>query len=278
MIAGPTASGKTALSLRLAREFGGEVINADSRQFYIGMDIGTAKIMSAEMAGVPHHLLSFLRPDEACTAAEYKRFAEAKIAEIYARNRIPFLVGGSGLFIDAVCKNLQIPRVPPQDQYRKALESKSNDELFDELALKDAQAAARIHRNNRVRLIRTLEIIAFGGSILHELENPGAPQWDIFKIALWNDPEALAERIAERTEAIWRSGFVTEVRTLLAEGYGKHTPALIAHGYREAIRFLSGDITESEAKEQMTLNTRRYAKRQRTWWRRDKAVKWVEGE
>lgn len=278
VITGPTASGKTALSLRLCEQLSGEVVNADSRQFFRGMDIGTAKISSDQTRGVPHHLLSFLNPDEACTAAEFKDRAEAVIAAIFARGHLPFLVGGSGLFIDAICHGLDIPRVAPQPEIRARLEPLANSELFEQLQAADPVAAAAIHPHNRPRLIRALEVIAMGDTLRHAFRMPNPSPWQSFKIAVWVDPERLRKAISARTEAIWQAGFLDEVAALLDQGYDANTPAMNAHGYREAMRSIKGELSETEAKAQMTANTIAYAKRQRTWWRRDASVRWVLGE
>ena len=276
VITGPTASGKTVLSIRLAQRLGGEVINGDSRQFYRGMDLGTAKVTEAEMAGVPHHLLSFLEPDAAFTVAEFKEQAEAAIRATLARGHVPLLVGGSGLFLDAICKNLSIPRVPPQPAFRATLAEVPTTELFARLEAIDPESAAMATQHDRVRLIRTLEIAAFTGEQPSALKRQAPCAWDVFKIGIWVDPAELDARIAARTEAIWQAGFLDEVRALRAQGHDEHTPALIAHGYREAIAHLRGELTAERAKELMTRNTRRYAKRQRTWWRRDTEMVWVE--
>jgi len=278
VITGPTASGKTAFSIRLAELVQGEVINADSRQFYRGMDIGTAKVTTAESKCILHHLLSFLEPSEEWTIAEFKDGAETVISDIISRRKVPLLTGGSGLFLDAVCKNLQIPRVPPQKEFRRSLEKKSSSELHAELQRIDPVSAAKIEPENRVRVIRTLEIHTFTGLVPSELKQQKTCVWDVFKIAIYLDPDVLKERIAARTETIWQSGFLDEVRELLAAGYDEQTPALIAHGYREAIQFLRGELSEEEAKSLMERNTRRYAKRQRTWWRKDPTIHWVSLE
>ncbi len=275
VITGPTASGKTALSIRLAQRFNGEVINGDSRQFYTGMDLGTAKITPAEMDGVSHHLLDFLQPDAEFTVAEFKVLAESNIREILARRHVPFLVGGSGLFLDAICKNLSIPRVPPQPEFRNSLKEVSTNDLHKRLKTVDPESAAMATAHDRVRLIRTLEIFEYTGKPPSALKQKAACEWEVFKIGIHVESALLEKRITERTEVIWQAGFLDEVRALLAAGYDVDTPALIAHGYREAIEAIRGDTSEHKAKELMTRNTRRYAKRQRTWWRKDEAMVWV---
>jgi len=274
-IVGSTASGKTDLSLRLARKCHGEVINTDSRQFYKGMDIGTAKITPEEMDGVPHHLLSFLSPDEECTVAVFKSLAEEKIQDILRRKKIPFLVGGSGLFVDTLRKNFTIPRVPPQRRWRQTQDHLSSEELYEKLKKTDPEVAEKMSPQNRSRILRALEVIKMTGKKMSQQQSKENPLFDTLLIGVWRDPEELEKRIEKRTEILWNSGFLEEVKSLLKKGYTEETPAMIAHGYREAMQFLKGEISEEEAKYLMTRNTRRYAKRQRTWWRREKDMVWV---
>jgi len=274
-IVGPTASGKTSLSIRLAQETDGEVVNADTRQFYRGMDLGTAKITPDEMEGVPHHLLDFLDPDEQCPVALYKKHAEEIIDEIHSQKKTPLLVGGTGLFVDAVCENFLIPSIPPQTTWRHDMEKFSTSHLYQQLLEADPESAKKNDPNNRMRILRALEVIAFSGMKMSDQQQKGTPKYQSLIIGVWRDPEILEERILQRTEKIWKSGFLDEVKTLMEKGYTEETPALIAHGYREAMRFLKGEISEEEAKFLMARNTRRYAKRQRTWWRRKEGMMWV---
>lgn len=273
-ISGPTASGKTSLSIRLCKKFNGEVINADSRQFYKEMNIGTAKITKKEMENVPHHLLDFLEPNEQCTAAEFKDMTEKKIEEILTRKKNPFLVGGTGLFIDVVRKNFSIPRIAPQKKWRKEMEKFSTEKLYKKLEEKDEEAAKNIEKNNRVRIIRALEVYTVTGKKFSEQKKTATKKWDDFLISVWSDPEILNERIEKRNEIMWNNGFLEEVQKLLDAGWNEKNPGMIAHGYREGMQFLKGKISEEEAKKQMIQNTKKYAKRQRTWWRREIEIFW----
>lgn len=275
IITGPTGSGKTALSLRIAQQFSGEIINADSRQFYAGCDIGTAKITKPEMEGIPHHLLSFLRPNEEFPVALFQKKAEETIADILSRHKLPLLVGGSGLFIDAVRNGFSIPSVPPQRELRKGLERLSTEALFEKIAHCDPLLATRIDPKNRLRMIRALEVFERTGKPISELQKKTPPLWNTLLLGVWCDPDLLEQRIEKRTENMWKEGFLDEVQQLLAHGYQETDPAFVAHGYREAIGFLKGRLTEEEAQSLMTRNTRRYAKRQRSWWRKEKDMIWV---
>ncbi len=276
VITGPTASGKTALSIRLAKRCNGEIINGDSRQFYQGMDLGTAKITEEEKEGIPHHLLSFLLPDARFTVAEFKELAEETITKILERKSIPLLVGGSGLFIDTICNNFRIPAGAPDFAFRQTLDDISTEELFARLLAIDPVSAQIATPHDRVRLLRTLEIFHATGLPPSQLKTKDPCPWQVFKIGIYVDPTVLEKRITARTEAIWEAGFLEEVKNLRARGFDETTPAMIAHGYREAIAVLRGEMSEAEAKALMTRNTRRYAKRQRTWWRKDEALYWVE--
>lgn len=273
-ISGPTASGKTGLSIRLSKKINGEVINADSRQFYKYMNVGTAKVTEEEMEGVPHHLLDFLEPDEQCTAAKFKDLAEEKIKDILSRGKIPVIIGGTGLFIDVVRKNFSIPRIAPQTEWREKMEKLSNEELYKKLKEADAKATEKIEKNNRMRVIRALEVCETSGKKFSDLQDTAEKQWDDFLIGVWNDPELLAERIEKRNDIMWKAGFLEEVQNLLDAGWNEKNPGMIAHGYREVMQYIQGEITREEANEQMIRNTKKYAKRQRTWWRKEENIYW----
>jgi tRNA dimethylallyltransferase len=273
-ISGPTASGKTGLSIRLCKKINGEVINADSRQFYKYMDIGTAKVMEQEMDGVPHHLLDFLKPDQQCTAAQFKDLAEEKIKDILSRKKIPVIIGGTGLFIDVVRKNFSIPRIAPQKKWREEMEKLSDEDLYTKLEKMDEAAAKKIEKKNRVRVIRALEVCETTGEKFSDLQKKSTKKWDDFLIGVWSDPEILNKRIEKRNEIMWHGGFLEEVQKLIDMGFDEKNPAMIAHGYREGMQFLKGEISEEEAREQMIRNTKKYAKRQRTWWRKETEIFW----
>jgi tRNA dimethylallyltransferase len=277
-ITGPTASGKTALSIAFAKKMDGEIINADSKQFYRGMDIGTAKITKEEMQGIPHHCLDFLCPDEEYTVAEFQDKATKKIKQIFARKNIPFLVGGSGLFINALSKNFIIPRIPPQKEWRKRQEHISSQDLYNQLRKYAPERAKNIHPNNRSRVLRAIEICVMSGENRPEFQKTLPPEWETMIFVIWQEPEELRNTIQKRVNQIWSSGFLEEVQYLIDAGYDENTPAMIAHGYREMMQFLCGKLSEDDAKQQMIRNTQRYAKRQRTWWRKESNILWIRGE
>lgn len=275
-ISGPTASGKTALSIELCKKYNGEVINADSRQFYKGCDIGTAKITKEEMEGVQHHFLSFLEPEEECNIAQFKIIAEEKILEILENGKIPFVVGGSGLFVDSLRKNFIIPKVPPNQKLRDELERKSAEEISTALREIDPEVCDLIPPNNIPRLIRALEVCFTTGKKFSELQETGEKKYDDLVLGIWVEPLQLQDTIKKRTREIWESGFLEEIQQLIDQGYDENTPAMTSHGYREAMEYLNGKKSKEEAMWLMERNTRRYAKRQRTWWRREKEMVWIE--
>jgi tRNA dimethylallyltransferase len=273
-IAGPTASGKTDFSIALAKALNGVVINADSRQFYKGMNIGTAKITREEMQGVEHFGLDFLNPDDEYSVALYQEQVEKWIAEIQQKNKIPLLVGGSGLFIDSIVKGLQIPRIPPDDELRQRLEQQSKERLLEQIKQLDPQIADEFIDSNKRRMIRALEIMQKANSPLSKLRKQ-EPKYQSQIICIWTDPDELTQRIDQRAEIIWQSGFLNEVKQLIKSGYTADLKSMVAHGYREAMLYLQGSMTEPEAVMKMKQNTRRYAKRQRTWWRNRPEVIWA---
>ncbi len=266
-IVGPTASGKTDFSLKIAEKIGGEIINADSRQFYRGMNIGTAKITTAEMRGIPHHALDFLDPDTPFSVGEFFPLAESLIADIFARGKIPLLVGGSGLFVDAIRKNFEIPAVSPDADFRREMEQKTEDELFSLLHQSDPKSAEKIGKNRKRNIIRALEVFSKTGKRFSDLRKMASKKYNDLLFSLWIPPEILSRRIEIRAEMMFKQGFLSEVQALVRLGFSEKSTAMVAHGYREAMAFFRGEITESEMREQMIIATRQYAKRQRTWWR-----------
>lgn len=276
-VVGPTASGKTDFSLDLAEKIGGEIINTDSRQFYRGMNIGTAKITPKEMRGIPHHALDFLDPDQDFSVGEFVPIAEQYITEITSRGKIPMLVGGSGLFVDALRKNFEIPAVPPDWDFREKMEQKSNDNLWQTLFECDPETAKKRDKSRRRNIIRALEVIHSTGKKFSELCTAAPKKYNDLVFSLWIPPEVLAERIYTRAEKMVAEGFIDEVRSLADKGFSEQSPAFVAHGYREMMAFLQGECSLSSVLEKMSVATRQYAKRQRTWWRAQGDVVWVQG-
>ena len=282
VICGPTAAGKTALALELAERFPVEIISADSRQVYRLMNIGTAKPSAAEQALVPHHLLDVVWPDEAFDAACFVRLAGAAIAGVLARGRLPLLVGGTGLYIRALTEGLV--EVPPADpQVRAELqayaESAGTEALHRRLAGVDAEAAAALHRNDRVRIIRALEVFTLTGQPLSAWQRDhgfSKRTYRLLKLGLTLERSALYARIDRRAAAMLAGGLVEETAALLKAGYAAELKSLQAIGYRETVRLLCGTLSPDAALVELQQATRRYAKRQLTWFRADPQMIWVD--
>ena len=277
-VVGPTATGKSAVGLALARLLpgGAEVVNADSMQFYRGMDIGTAKLTVAERLGIPHHQLDTLDVAEDASVARFQADARADIAAIHARGRRAIVVGGSGLYLRALLDRFDFPGTDPA--VRARLEQRAEVEgpgiLHRELAALDPEAASKIHPRNAKRIVRALEIIEVAGDYTSSLPRHeyAAPA---IQVALELPYEALDARIKARVDAMWEAGLVDEVRHLVGRGLRDGVTARRAVGYAETLAYLDGDIGADEARELMTRNTRRLARRQDRWFRPDPRVVWV---
>ena len=285
-IVGPTASGKSDLAVHIAkwimrRGKGAEIVSADSRQIYRGMDIGTAKPTKRVQALVPHHLIDIKNPSQHYTLAHYKRDALRAIERILHKKRLPILVGGTGLYLDAVTENLEIPEVKPNKHLRRQLEGRLAREgletLFQELVRRDHEAEYIVDRKNPRRVIRALEVVLTTQRPFSASRKRGEPLFDVLKIGIAVPPEELQRRINRRVDLMFRRGLVAEVRRLVA-WYGPRAAAFDAIGYREIIAHLNGSSTKDEARAAIVRNTRRYAKRQMTWFKRDKAIVWVSNE
>ena len=280
VLLGPTAVGKTALSLELAERFDGEIVGADSRQVYKGMDIGTAKPTPAEQARVPHHLIDFRAPDQPLTLAEFQTLAYAAIDAIHARGHVPFLVGGTALYVRAVVEGLRIPEVPPDPALRAQLEAElaeqGRDALFARLARLDPRTAAVIDGQNPRRVLRALEIFLITGQSKVDLEGAQPPPYAILQIGLDRPREDLYARIDARVEAMIEEGLVEETARLLAAGYAPTLPAMTSLGYREIAAYLAGEMTLDAAVERIKHETHRFVRHQYTWFRRMAGVHWVD--
>ncbi len=285
---GPTAVGKTPAAVALAEQISAEIVCVDSRTVYRGMDIGTAKPTEEARSRVPHHLLDIARPDEVVTLAAYQRLAVKAIDAIRARGRVPMLVGGTGLNIRAVVDGLQIPPAAPDWAFRAALEAEERGTgpgtLHRRLGEVDPVAAAHIHPHNVRRIIRALEVHAHTGvpiSVLHRAvgNSPtghASGEDGVAMIALAADRVRLYERIHRRIDQQLAAGLVEEVRSLLAAGYARTLPALQGLGYKEIIPYLEGRASLEASRALLQRNTRRYAKRQLTWFRRDARYRWLD--
>jgi len=278
-VVGPTAAGKSALSIALAHELGGEVVNADSMQLYRGMDIGTAKLTAEEREGVPHHLLDVWDVTVPAAVAEYQTLARAAIDDILARGRVPLLVGGSGLYIRAVLEEFEFPGTDPDVRARLEAELAANGPaaLFERLQHWDPAAAANILPSNGRRIVRALEVIELTGRPFTATLPQPTPHYPALQIGVDRETEALDERIARRVDAMWAAGLVEEVRGLLPAGLRDGRTASRALGYQQALAQLDGELTEADAKAATVQGTRRFVRRQRSWFRRDPAIHWLDG-
>jgi tRNA dimethylallyltransferase len=281
VIVGPTAAGKSELAALLALRLGGEIVSADSVQVYKYMDIGTAKIAPGQQKGVPHHLLSFLEPDEDFTVAQFQRMARKKIEEIAGRIRLPFLTGGTGLYIQAVIDTYEFPEQHGLDAVRQHLRSQiaagRGADLYAELQRVDPDAAGRIHPHDHHRLARALEVYALTQRPIssYQVQEMGpAPRYDMVMIGLCRSRAELYRIIDLRVETMFRQGLVEEVKQLLDRGFDSGLKPLQTMGYRQVISYLAGEYDLSTAVNLTQQATRNYAKRQLTWFRRDSRIRW----
>lgn len=286
-LVGPTASGKTALALSLAERLPGllgladaEVVSADSRQIYRLMDIATAKPTADERAHTPHHLLDRVWPDESYTLAEYQRDANAAIADIWARGRLPLLVGGTGLYIRSVVDGLAIPEVAPQPELRAELEAawaeRGLGALVEQLRTLDPLAAERIDTANPRRVIRALEVCIASGRPFSEQQGSRPTPYRATLIGLNMDRDALNARADRRIAAMLADGLIAETEALLARGYAWTLPAMSSLGYREIGAYLRGETTLADAVIRFEQATHQYIRRQITWFKPDKRVMWLD--
>lgn len=279
VIAGPTASGKTALAVALAERIGGEVVNADSMQVYKYMDIGTAKPSLEERRGIPHHLMDIVEPDCAFSVAQYCELAHRCIREVQQRGKMPVLVGGTGLYIDAVVQNIQFCAFAPDLAYRAGLEAEDSAVLYERLKQVDPDSAGRIAPADRKRLIRALEVFHTTGRTMswHQAQSRAAQspyRARVFGIA--TDRAELYERINKRVDGMMAAGLEEEVRRLLEMGVPPAATSMQAIGYKELAAYLRQDCSKEQAVEAVRQNSRRYAKRQLTWFRRNADMLWID--
>ena len=278
VIVGPTASGKTALGIEVAKKFNGEVISADSMQIYKDMDIGTAKPTVDEQKQAVHHLVDFVEPDQRYSVADFKRDAEAKIEEILAKGKLPIIVGGTGLYVNSLIYNIEYTEEITDLEYRKELDKIDLDELYKKAVEIDAEAMKKISSNDRKRIERVLERYKATGKTKTELEKESRkePKYD-FKIygLLW-DIEKLYERINLRVDLMIEQGLIKEVEDLLKK-YKEFPTAMQGLGYKEVVEYLEGNLTKDEMIDKIKQDTRHYAKRQMTWFRAYKDdITWLE--
>jgi tRNA dimethylallyltransferase len=282
VVVGPTGSGKSDLAIRLALEVGGEIVNCDSLQIYKGLDIGTAKVPEAERRGIPHHLIDLIEPTQIFTAGEYAEAARAVLREIAARNRIPVVVGGTGFYLRALLEGL-FPGPARDTAVRGRLESRERarpGSLHRVLSRLDRVSAARIHANDKNKIIRALEVRLISGqpiSAMFELGRDRLSGFHPMKLGLAPPRNLLHEKLNARTASIFARGLVEEVRALLAAGVPADAKAFESLGYKQAVLVVEGRMSVEEALSSTQIETRQYAKRQATWFRKEEGVHWLDG-
>ena len=283
VICGPTASGKTALSIELAKKINGEIVSADSMQIYKDMDIGTAKPTKQEMGEIKHYLLDFVSPEDRYSVAQYKQDAKKAIKEIINKGKTPIIVGGTGLYVDSLIYEIEYNDIKLDEEYRKKLEKIAEEQGLEELYKKaveiDPEAMKKISQNDKKRIMRVLEIYRSTGKTKTEQEkesrkNPVEYDYRVFAIN-W-DREILYQRINKRVDIMVDQGLIEEVKEILNK-YDKFPTAMQGLGYKEVVDYLNGIYTKEEMIEKIKLETRRYAKRQLTWFRKNKQTIWLDG-
>lgn len=277
-VVGPTAAGKSDLGVAIARALGGEVVNADSMQLYKGMDIGTAKLTPAERGGVPHHLLDVWDVTEAASVAEYQRMARAEIDRLLAAGRFPVLVGGSGLYVRATVDALEFPGTDPAVRARLEAElaERGSGPLHERLAAVDPAAAAAILPGNGRRIVRALEVVEITGRPFTANLPGHRPHYDAVQIGVTVPRPELDVRITARVDRMWEAGLLDEVRALEAVGLRDGLTASRALGYQQVLAHFAGECTEDEARAETVRATKRFARRQDSWFHRDPRVTWLE--
>lgn len=281
VIIGPTAVGKTNLSIQLAKKLNGEIISGDSMQVYRGLDIGTAKISPDEMDGIQHHLIDIKNPEEDFSSAEFQEMARPLISDIHARNKMPIIVGGTGLYIQSVIYDYQFTDIASDPAFRKQLEAEAaefgNEVIHEKLAEIDSVSAGRIHPNNVRRVIRALEIFHCTGKTMTDFlaEQEKVLLYDVVVVGLTMEREQLYDRINLRVDLMMDQGLIEEVKNLYNLGL-RDCQSIQAIGYKELYAYFDGTVSLEDAIEQLKQNSRRYAKRQLTWFRNKMDVKWFD--
>ena len=284
VICGPTASGKTALSIELAKQINGEIVSADSMQIYKDMDIGTAKPTQEEMQGIKHYLMDFVSPDERYSVADYKQDAKKAIREILKKGKVPIIVGGTGLYVDSLIYEIEYPNIEFDEKYREKLEKKVEENGLEELYEKakeiDIEAIKKISKNDKKRILRILEIYHATGKNKTEQEiesRKNEVEFDYKVYALNWDREKLYERINKRVDIMLEQGLIEEVKNVY-EKYNEFPTAMQGLGYKEVVEYLENKMSKEEMIEKIKQETRRYAKRQMTWFRKNKQTIWLNAE
>ena len=284
VICGPTASGKTALSIELAKKINGEIVSCDSMQIYKDMDIGTAKPTIEEMQGIKHYMLDFVSPDERYSVADYKKQAKQAIREIIGKGKVPIVVGGTGLYVDSLIYEIEYQNIEFDEKYRKQLEERSEKEgleaLYNEAKKIDPEAIIKISPNDKKRILRILEIYNATGKNKTEQEKESRKnevEFDYKVYAISWDREKLYDRINQRVDIMIDQGLIEEVRKIYSK-YNKFPTAMQGLGYKEVLEYLEGKCNKQEMIDKIKQETRRYAKRQLTWFRKNKQTIWLDGQ
>ena len=284
VICGPTASGKTALSIELAKKIKGEIVSADSMQIYKDMDIGTAKPTVEEMQGIEHYLIDFVPPDDRYSVADYKIDAKKAIKKILEKGKTPIIVGGTGLYVDSLIYEIEYPNIEFDENYRKELEEQVEkqglDKLYEQAKIIDPQAIEKISKNDKKRILRVLEIYHATGKTKTEQEVESRKkevEYDYKVFALNWDREKLYERINKRVDIMIEQGLIEEVKQI-SKKYNKFPTAMQGLGYKEVVEYLEGNCTKEEMIEKIKKETRHYAKRQLTWFRKNSQTIWLNGQ
>lgn len=283
VICGPTASGKTKLSIEIAKKINGEIVSADSMQIYKEMDIGTAKPTIEEMQGIKHYLLDFVSPDKRYSVADYKKDAINAIDEIIEKNKVPIVVGGTGLYINSLIYGIEYPEIEIDIKYRNELERTADEpdglrKLYEMAKKIDEEAIKNISPNDKKRICRILEIYHSTGKTKTQQEiesRKNGPKYDYIVYGLNMDRDKLYDRINKRVDIMIQDGLIEEVKNV-ASKYKEFPTAMQGLGYKEVLEYLNGDTTKEEMIEKIKMETRRYAKRQLTWFRRYETIKWID--
>ena len=272
-VVGPTASGKTAYSIELAEKIGGEIISADSRLVYKGLDIGTAKPTIEEQKGIPHYMIDIVEPEVEYSAGLYVKEARKCIDDILSRGKSPIIAGGTGLYFRILLEQYDLPEVPPNYQLREELKKLDSTELHSILRDLDSEAADKIYENDKKKLLRYIEIIKSTGKKISEASGISEPEFDVEWIGCNFPRDILYERINKRVDMMIENGLIEETKQLLNK-HGRINNLLYTIGYQEIISYLDGEMTLDEASALLKQNSRRYAKRQLTWFRKNENIKW----
>jgi tRNA dimethylallyltransferase len=283
-VVGPTATGKTRLAVRLAQEYNGEVVSADSMQVYRGMNIGTAKPTIEEMQGIKHHLIDCINPDEPFNVARFVELAHSAISDIYSRGKLPIIAGGTGLYVNSLIDNITFNEFRADLDLRESLNERltteGSDALYKELCEVDSESAAKIHPNNSKRLVRALEVYYATGVKISEWAVRSRSVSSPYKPCLiglnYSNRALLYEKIDKRVDLMVEGGLIDEVKGLISAGLTKNDTSMQAIGYKEIAQYLFGELSKEEATLNVKRESRRYAKRQLTWFKRDERINWIE--